>query len=226
MAPPTPPPAPQPGSKTPLTAISSDSVTRWINQVKEGDGRAAQHLWEIYFQRMVGLARRKLEGAARAVADEEDVALSAFKSFCMGAQQGRFTQLMDRDNLWALLMAITAHKSVDHIRGQNRQKRGGTGHAPGDSEGSEPRDQSVVPLSEIISREPTPEFAAELSDRLGILLSQLDATGDADLRGIALLKLDGYSTTEIAERLGCVKRTVERKTQLIARIWEKDAYVE
>lgn len=202
----------------------SQCVTVWIDQLKAGDAAAAQHLWEVYFQRMVGLARRKLEGSARAMADEEDVALSAFKSFCMGAQEGRFTQLLDRDNLWSLLMAITANKSVDLIRGQNRQKRGGTGRAAEATElpgsGGLPT-VTIVPLSEIISREPSPEFSAELSDQLTELLTRLDETGDAELRRIALLKLDGYSTTEIAERLGCAKRTVERKSVLISRIWEK-----
>ena len=34
------------------------------------------------------------------LADEEDVALSAFDSFCRGAEQGRFPRLDDRDDLW------------------------------------------------------------------------------------------------------------------------------
>ena len=206
-----------------MASPASESVTVWIDQLKAGDGHAAQRLWEVYFQSMVGLARRKLEGTSRGMADEEDVALSAFKSFCLGAQEGRFTQLLDRDNLWALLMAITAHKSVDLIRGQNRQKRGGTGRT---QEGTELLDESstreIVPLSEIISREPSPEFTAELSDQLKQLLARLDDTGDSDLRQIALLKLDGYSTLEIATRLVCSKRTIERKSVVICRIWEKD----
>ncbi|MFN8705174.1 MAG: ECF-type sigma factor, partial [Planctomyces sp.] len=74
------------------------SITFWINQLKTGDVEAAQRLWELYFLRMVELARRKLEGVPKAVADEEDVALSAFRSFCSGARQGRFSQLVDRDN--------------------------------------------------------------------------------------------------------------------------------
>ena len=197
-------------------------VTLWIDQLKAGDSVAAQKLWEEYFERMVELARRKLNYVSRAVADEEDVALSAFNSFCQGARAGRFTQLLDRDNLWPLLMAITANKSVDLIRGENRQKRGGTGQAStDDSAGSLPR-PVAVPLSDIISREPTPEFAAEMSDQLHRLLAQLEATGDHDLQRIALLKLDGFSTTEIAEQIGCVNRTVERKTQLIATLWGRD----
>ncbi len=197
-------------------------VTLWIDQLKAGDGAAAQRLWEEYFQRMVELARRKLSHVPRAVADEEDVALSAFKSFCLGAREGRFTQLLDRDNLWPLLMAITVHKSVDLIRGENRQKRGGTGQAAIENSPETVSRPVAVPLSDIISRDPTPEFAAEMSDQLQRLLSRLDGTGDPDLQRIALLKLDGYTTGEIADRIGCVSRTVERKTQLIAKLWGRE----
>lgn len=201
-------------------------VTIWIDQLKAGDAAAAQKLWEEYFQRMVELARRKMSNVPRAMADEEDVALSAFKSFCLGARAGRFTQLLDRDNLWPLLMAITVHKTVDLIRGANRQKRGGTGHAAdGDAVGPALR-PVAVPLSEIISRDPTPEFAAEMSDQLQRLLARLELTGDPDLQRIALLKLDGYSTSEIAQQVGCAGRTVERKTQLIAKLWGREFNLE
>lgn len=200
----------------------AESVTLWIDQLKTGDAEAAQRLWEAYFRRMVELARRKLEGAPRAAADEEDVALSAFKSFCVRAREGHFTQLLDTENLWPLLMAITANKSVDYLRRQNRRKRGGTGR-PADSDDPTPHPApQAASLSDLMSREPTPEFAAELSDHLERLLARLDATEDPDLRTIALLKLEGYRNGEVAERLGCVPRTVERKLQLIARLWGKD----
>ena len=68
---------------------SEGSVTSWLDQLKAGDTAAAQPLWEAYFRRLVALARGKLQGAPRRAADEEDVALSAFDSFCRGAEQGR-----------------------------------------------------------------------------------------------------------------------------------------
>lgn len=195
------------------------TVSQWIAQLKTGDAHAAQRLWEAYFQRMVQLARQRLEGAPRRAADEEDVALSAFKSFCLGAQAGRFSKLMDADSLWPLLMAITANKSVDLIRENNRQKRGGTGKVSSDGTRGPGHESS---LSDLISREPTPEFAAQISDNLQHLLKVLDGTGDPDLRRIAILKMDGYSNQDIAESVGCVRRSVERKLQLIAGLWEKD----
>jgi hypothetical protein len=63
---------------------SDESVTYWLEQLKAKNPAAAQRLWERYFRRLVGLARVKLRGHAKVVADEEDVALSAFDSFCRG----------------------------------------------------------------------------------------------------------------------------------------------
>lgn len=192
------------------------TVTIWIDQLRAGDSTAAQRLWETYFQRMVELARRKLEGAKKGAADEEDVALSAFKSFCLGARNGKFTQLLDRANLWPLLVAITVNKSVDLIKHESRKKRGG-GNSP-----KQATPMTPVQLSELISDEPTPEFALEVSEQLERLLARLSATGDSDLARVALLKMEGASNSEIAVELGCVRRTVERKLQLIERLWAKD----
>ncbi len=92
------------------------SVTHWIHEIKMGDSAAANALWEHYFEKLVGLARRKLGGRPRRMADEEDVALSAFDSFCRAAEKGRFPNLADRDGLWRLLIQMTARKAVDLIR--------------------------------------------------------------------------------------------------------------
>ena len=81
----------------------------WIAQLKDGNPTAAQQLWDTYFLRMVKAARCKLHGAPGGMADEEDVALSAFKSFCRGTQNGRFPQLQEHEDPWPLLAG--AHDS-------------------------------------------------------------------------------------------------------------------
>jgi RNA polymerase sigma factor (sigma-70 family) len=186
-----------------------DTVARWIEDLRTGDSVAAERLWETYFSRMVMIARSKLKDAPRAGADEEDVALSAFKSFCLAAREGKVPRLLDRDSLWPLLVAITANKSVDLIRQQNRLKRGGD-HA-----------NAGISVSEILSDAPSPEFVAEMAEQLNALLQRLDETGDADLHKIALAKMEGATTSEIAVTLGCARRTIERKLQVIARVWER-----
>src|SRR5262249_3160974 len=104
--------------------MSSGSVTAWIDQHCAGDHDATQQLWQRYFQRLVELARKKLRGAPRGMADEEDVALSALDSFFRGAEQGRFPQLHDRDDLWYLLLVITERKAIDLVNHEKAQKRG------------------------------------------------------------------------------------------------------
>src|SRR5262245_52985050 len=89
------------------------SVTHWIGDLKAGGDTAAQHLWERYFGRLVRLARSKLRATSRTVVDEEDAALSAFDSFCRGAERGRFPDLADRDDLWRLLVVLTVRKAID-----------------------------------------------------------------------------------------------------------------
>jgi DNA-directed RNA polymerase specialized sigma24 family protein len=183
------------------------SVSRWIEGLKAGDPSAAGPLWDRYFQRLVALARNRLAGKPRQAADEEDVALAAFDSFCRAAGRGGFARLDDRDDLWQVLAMITLRKAVDHVQAASRQKRGGGRLALGDQ----------IRLAEMVGREPSPELAAEFSDELA---RQMHHLGADDLRSIARWKLDGFTNLEIARRLDCAPRTVERKLCLIRKLWE------
>ena len=53
----------------------------WVERLRQGDNAAAQKLWELFFQRLVALAQKRLASTRLAIADQEDVALSAFNSF-------------------------------------------------------------------------------------------------------------------------------------------------
>jgi DNA-directed RNA polymerase specialized sigma24 family protein len=202
-----------------MAGSSSASVTHWIELLKAGDPVAAQKLWEGYFQRLVGLARKKLQGIRRRAADEEDVALSAFDSFCRGAEQGRYPQISDRDDLWQHLVLITARKAIDLVHHERRQKRGG-GAVRGESALLTPENSSVnAGMEQVADAQPTPAFAAEVAEECQRLLVQL---GDGELRAVALWKMEGYTNEEIAAKLGCVPRTVERKLWRIRSIWAKE----
>src|ERR1043165_6145431 len=93
--------------------VTDESVTHWLGQLKAGDWGAAEPLWQRYFPKLVALARARLAGLPRRAADEEDVALSAFDSFCRDAAAGRLPRLDDRDDLWRVLLFITGQKAVD-----------------------------------------------------------------------------------------------------------------
>jgi RNA polymerase sigma factor (sigma-70 family) len=198
---------------------SAGSVSHWVIQLQAGDHRAAQQLWERYFRRLVGLARKKLRDAPRRSADEEDVALSAFGCFCRGAEQGRFPQLSDREDLWQLLVTITVQKAVDHIRRERCLKRG-AGATLDEAALAGLREHSAdePAMEQILGREPTPEFAAQIAEECERLLQCL---GEGNLRAVALKKMEGYSDEEIATQLGCARRTIVRKLRRIRSLWSQ-----
>ena len=99
-----------------------DSISRWLDGLKAGDPADIERLWDRYFHRLVGLAAARLPGHARRDFDEEDVALSAFHSFCHRAADSQFPWLDDRNDLWRLLATITARKAISRIRQQTRQR--------------------------------------------------------------------------------------------------------
>ncbi|HJZ55509.1 MAG TPA: ECF-type sigma factor [Gemmataceae bacterium] len=189
---------------------ADDPVTVWLGQLQAGDPAAARPLWDRYFHRLVGLARKRLKGAPQRAADGEDVALSAFESFCRNAEAGRFPDLADRDGLWRLLATFTLRKATHHLRDAARQKRGGGAVSEGNS----------VVLAEVFGREPDPGLAVEVAEECDRLLAVL---GDAELRQVALLRMEWHSVEEVAERIGCAPRSVKRKLRLIRRIWEREA---
>jgi DNA-directed RNA polymerase specialized sigma24 family protein len=207
-----------------MRSDAEGSVTHWIGDLKQGDHDAARPLWERYFERLVRLARKKLPGAGRrgADADEEDVALSVFDSLCRGAAEGRFTKLSDRDDLWRLLVVITARKAINQAKRQGALKRGG-GRVLGEAAllaGAPGDDGRPGGLEQLVGDGPSPEFAALVAEQYRLLL---EALGDDTLRRIALRRLEGYGNEEIAAELGCALRTVANKLKIIRGKWEGTA---
>lgn len=191
-----------------------NSVTLWLADLKAGESAAAAKLWQRYYERLVRLAANKLRSGPRRMADEEDVVVTAFGSFCEGVQQGRFPRLDDRDDLWQVLVMLTARKAVNQLKHDHRQKRG-QGQVRGESIWLAQEDLGNG-IDQVIGGEPTPEFAQEVGEECERLLGVLN---DETLRQVALAKMEGYTNDEIAEKLGVKTRTVERKLKLIRDLW-------
>jgi DNA-directed RNA polymerase specialized sigma24 family protein len=194
-----------------------NSVSRWLDGLREGNDADIERLWDRYFQRLVRLASTRLPGHARRVTDEEDVALSAFHSFCDRVGRGQFPQLAGRDDLWRILVTITVRKVAGAVRYQTRQKRGGT-QVPDQVEFVD-SDAIDAGMAGLLSTEPTPEMAAQLAEDYERLLAKLD---DPALQAVALRKLEGHSTEEIAAELGISARTITRKLILIRLLWQEE----
>jgi len=197
---------------------SPGSVTEWIQRLKAGDYAAAQPLWESYVERLVRLARKKLQGLPRRAADEQDVVQNAFQSFFGNIARGRFPRLADRHDLWPLLVVITTRKALDLVHHEQRRKRG-SGAVRGESAWLNPSAAPDAGIGQVPGPDPTPEFAALMDEECRRLLDRL---GQAELRSVALWKMEGHSNDEIAAKLGRSRGTVERKLKLIRQLWEEE----
>ncbi len=198
---------------------ASESVTDWLEQLQGGEMVALAKLWQRYFPRMVAMARRQLLAVPRRVADEEDVALSAFDSFCRAVDAGRYPDLHDRHGLWRVLLALTINKAIDLVNHSERVKRDWRRTVLlSELRRAEPGSRARTLAAVLRDQEPDPAFTALLADRLQWLLRQLE---DDQLRAIALRKLEGYKNAEIARDQGCALSTVERRLRLIRRRLER-----
>lgn len=180
------------------------TVARWIRGLRDGDAAAADGLWGRYFRRLVDLADARIAPGLQRTYDSEDAALSAFHSMCRGVRAGRFDGLRRGDELWSLLVVITARKIQGRARAERALKRGG---------GAAAQD-----LDALLGAEPTAAFALEVAEEAEHLMGSLDPR----LRPVAELKMEGHSNEEVAAALGCALRTVERRMGLIRRTWAQE----
>ena len=190
--------------------VDRGSITAWLEPLVAGDEDAVRVIWDRYRSQLLAIARQKLGDFPQRVADEEDALQSAFNSFVTRARQDQFDRFQDRNDLWQLLVVITARKAVNQRQRWLRAKRGG-GMVRGESIVVAPGKEDGL-FAEMVQEELTPALAAEVAEQLESLLGLLP---QPELRGIALLKLEGQTNQEIAKLCDCSLSAVERKLRLI-----------
>jgi RNA polymerase sigma factor (sigma-70 family) len=182
---------------------TSQSITRLMRAVQDGSSSAVRPLLAAYFDRLVQLAHKRLQNLPGLGGYDEDLALRSFHSVYQRLRDpARPLELANRNDLWRLLATRTISRAIDLIR------RHRLAVVTGDQD-----------LTRLLSREPTPEEAAEVADECRRLL---DALPEPELRQIALWKVEGYTNEEIAARLDCVPRTIERKVSRIRLLWQHE----
>jgi DNA-directed RNA polymerase specialized sigma24 family protein len=200
---------------------STHSVTRWLQQLKQGDRQAVQPLWERYFTRLVHRARTWFPRTpTTGSASAEDAALDAFASFCRRAEEDGFARLFDRDDLWQILVVLAFRKRCNQIQYEQRQRRqpaGGRVYVASalEQDGGE----AEALFTTLLGREPEPAVVVQAAEECRRLLAEL---GDEQLRQVALWKVEGFTNEEIAAKLGRSVPSVERKLARIRRLWEKE----
>ncbi len=193
---------------------TSGSVSEWIEGLKTGDSSATECLWNRYYRNLLCFARRRLHTEARRVTDEEDLVAAAFESFFYRAVAGQFPELLDREDLWAVLVTITDRKAVNIVRQCLARKRGG-GKVRGESTFQGDDDAEGI-LARADHLHPQPDVAACLSEMMESL--------DDEMRKVVFLRMDGYTNEQIGQRLNRSLATIERRLRLLRDQWLEELF--
>ena len=188
-------------------SAESHEVTNLISLMNAGDDEAFDRIWERFYPALVAYVRRRMTALDRRHFDDEDYALSAMNSFWQGFQKGRFERLNSQDDLWRLMVTIASRKITARRRHNMAHKRG-KGAIRGSSA-----------LASAGLDKPLANMEVEMQEDFNRLLTLLP---DESLRKVALLRLEGFTNSEIAKQIDCAVRTVTRKLDLIRRLWSHE----
>ena len=189
-----------------------DSFPELMDRLRSGEDEAAREVFIRFAARLVGLARRHLDGRLAVKVDPEDVVQSAYKSFFIRQRDGTL-EVGNWDGLWGVLTMITLRKCADRAAFYHAGKRDVAREIAGNT------DDGPGAAAEIaLDREPRPDEAAALAETVEALFVAVD---DPDERAILELSLQGFTATEISERLGRAERSVRRLRERIRKRLER-----
>ncbi|MDA1137939.1 MAG: ECF-type sigma factor [Planctomycetota bacterium] len=202
---------------------STESVTQWLEGLKDGDEQALGALLDRYWPYLIRLARRNLSGAKKRMHDEEDVAQKAFWSFYQSFKAGRFPKVESREHLLALLVTISSHQASKQMEHDRAQKRG-SGKVRGESVFRALAETATHGggIDQLAGSHLTPEEEVILAENYH---RYLDRLAD-EHRPIAEKYLAGLTNKQIAETSGTSLRSVERKLAMIKKRWKRWALEE
>jgi RNA polymerase sigma-70 factor (ECF subfamily) len=181
-----------------------------LARCRKGDQDAARELFESYLERLLPLARRRISQRLASRLDAEDVVQSVFRTFFVRLKDDRFN-ISDHDDLFRLLVRITVHKTLRQVAHHKAAKRDPNQEAAQSLEESDH-------MLQVLATEPTPEATVTFLDQLEHFLNLLQPID----RQILELRMQNYSTEEIAEKLGTYDRKVRRVLERIRDVAEQE----
>lgn len=182
-----------------------------FNEIEE---KASELLWDRYFAKLRDFANGKIYPRHKRLFDGEDIAGSALLTLMNGLRENKFRDLRNRGQLWQMLIVIATRKTLNSAAFHDREKRGG-GKVKGGSAIKDGFPGKCI-HGFFNQNEEDPAKFVELEMTCQELLNALP---DEDYREITLLRLAGFSNTEIAMKTGCSRRTIDRKLNAIRLVW-------
>jgi len=182
------------------------SFAALLARARQHDEQAMDELCRQYEPRLRIVARVLLGPALRPLLDSMDLVQSVHRSLLTGIREEKL-DISTPENLVALAVTLLRRKVARHWRRQQRQRRLNLGGSSLD----------LLPslLADLAMSEPDPADIAQYHDQVEQLCRQLEPTE----RHILALRIDGYTTAEIAEQLGLNHITLRvRLTRLRERL--------
>ncbi len=167
-----------------------------LRRFQVGDDDAATALYERYANRLLALARKKTAVKFRTRFDAEDVVQSVFRSFFRRARGGLY-RVPEGGELWQLLLVLSLNKirrlAIRH-GAQKRDVHATVSQDAGDFDPAQVPEQTARDILKLVVEETIDKLPAKQQE-------------------IVRYRIDGYEITEIVDRVGRSKRTVERTLQ-------------
>src|SRR5262245_28835758 len=183
-----------------------------IERCRAGDQDAARVLFDSFVERLLPLARRRISQRLASRVDAEDIVQSVFRTFFARLKEDQF-EIENHDDLFRLLVRITVHKTLRQIAHHRAAKRN-----PGQEMGQS--DSAHEQLLQLLTSEPTPEATVSFLDQLEHFMQQMP---EADRR-ILELRMEGFSTDEIAQKTGSYDRKIRRVLERIRDLAQQDGF--
>ncbi len=181
--------------------MNEKTSERLLSRYQTGsDSAAAIEIPSRYKTRLISLAKKKLMGVLNAKTDAEDISQETFATFFSLADRNEI-RWQKQGDLWRLLAGIAINKVKQTFAHYAHEKRA-IAH------------ETQISCIEAISAR------AEPIDTLKDLVDDCIVNEKPLMKSILLLRLAGYTTTEIADRLEWSPRTIRR---LIERLKTKIA---
>lgn len=175
----------------------TETIQKLLARCKVGDRTAEEELFQLYSARLLNLAASKIAKDLQQRMDPDDIMQTVFRTFFRQNQAGKVS-IDHESHLWRLLTRLTLNKVRRRARDQRAARRNPSSEVSIDSMASWAFD--------IVSAEPTPEQAVELTELLESTFASLDPSETVMFQ----MCLEGFSTTEIAEHVGSTRLSVRR----------------
>lgn len=208
-----------------------DEITQMLPLLRDSEQRdhAADQICQRFMKQLVGLIRTNLSDKVQQRVDPEDVLQSVWISFFRTD-----FDIANSNQLFSLLAKITLRKTTDAARRHTAQKRNASEEASGEllDNGRKPSAATpmrVTPGTEVATA-PRYEHEALLDEDTTRLMAKGATPEHAlsafetmermpeELRAILVLKMQNYTDSQVAAELGCTRRTVSRRLNVI-REW-------